>query len=130
MPFVRKIDHPGEIEDTNVPGSCLKTVPDVLVENNSGKILAKSRHIFHFELKKVPKILLDQIPIGLDFNLSVFPKCEEKKLIIFETQLKSNFHIRAYFHQQLEAFVRIDSLRTPFHSGGLHKFHFLQTANC
>ena len=84
MPFVRKIDHPGEIEDKNVPGSCLKTVPDVLVENNSGKILAKCRHIFHFELKKVPKILLDQIPIGLDFNLSVFPKCEEKKLIIYQ----------------------------------------------
>lgn len=63
MPFVRKIDHLGEIKDTNVPGSSLKTVPDEL------EILRKKT--FHYEIKQVPNILLDQVKIGLDFNLPV-----------------------------------------------------------
>ena len=84
MPFVRKIDHPGEIKDTNVPGSSLKTVPDALIENNQKKILHSTKNVFHFELKGVPNMLLDQVPIGLDFNLPVFAKPPSEPKLVYQ----------------------------------------------
>jgi len=79
MPFVRKIDHPGEMKDTNVRASCLKTVPHELEG-----LLKKT---YHYEIKEVPNMLLDQLEIGLDFNLPVIDLSYQKGI--------PYFHLRA-----------------------------------
>ena len=100
MPFVRKIDHPGEMKDTNVRASCLKTVPHELEG-----LLKKT---YHYEIKEVPNMLLDQLEIGLDFNLPVIDLSYQKGIPYFH--LRAGKDLKSIHFESLYCSYRSDSL--------------------
>ena len=62
---MRYMDYPeGEMADEYVPQSQLKLIPDSLER-------LKRYHVFHYEIKNVPKKLLDAALIGLDFKVTL-----------------------------------------------------------